>query len=357
MKILAIDIGFGTSDILLYDGKKNLENSIKMVLPSPTTTLAEKVRDATRRGVNIFLTGETIGGSPLVFALKNHLERRLRVAMTEEAAYTVRNNLEEVRKMGFEIVQDAGELRNFKGETIKTSEVNINLLQSLLKEIGEDLSDVDIVAVAVQDHGAAPKGMSNRKFRMEALKQLLEKDRKAETLAFTEEEVPPHYLRMKAAVKAAKRQLPHAKVLVMDTGPAALVGCRRDPYVETVNILLAVNAGNGHTIIALLENGEVKGLLEHHTGLLTPTKTRELILDFEAKHATDETVFIEGGHGLVYLGEETEPFHAEMRAATGPRRELLRRTGLDIYFPAPAGDMMMTGPMGLVTAAEAKFNL
>jgi uncharacterized protein (DUF1786 family) len=36
MKILAIDIGAGTEDVLLYDDeKRSIENCIKMVLPSP----------------------------------------------------------------------------------------------------------------------------------------------------------------------------------------------------------------------------------------------------------------------------------------------------------------------------------
>ena len=56
MKILAIDIGAGTEDILLYDDtKSSVENCIKMVLPSPCQVYAAKVRNATRRGVNLFV--------------------------------------------------------------------------------------------------------------------------------------------------------------------------------------------------------------------------------------------------------------------------------------------------------------
>lgn len=42
MKILAIDIGAGTQDILFYDDEKELENSIKLVLPSPPIIIVEK---------------------------------------------------------------------------------------------------------------------------------------------------------------------------------------------------------------------------------------------------------------------------------------------------------------------------
>ena len=35
MRILAIDVGTGTQDIMIYDSEKELENAIKLVLPSP----------------------------------------------------------------------------------------------------------------------------------------------------------------------------------------------------------------------------------------------------------------------------------------------------------------------------------
>ena len=49
MKILALDIGTGTEDILLYDDEKeNVENGIKIVLPSPSQIFASKIREATQ---------------------------------------------------------------------------------------------------------------------------------------------------------------------------------------------------------------------------------------------------------------------------------------------------------------------
>ena len=43
MKILAIDIGAKTQDILLYDDSIKIENCIKAVLPSPTMIFREEV--------------------------------------------------------------------------------------------------------------------------------------------------------------------------------------------------------------------------------------------------------------------------------------------------------------------------
>ena len=43
MRILAVDIGTGTQDILLFDSDREVENCLKMVMPSPTTLLADAV--------------------------------------------------------------------------------------------------------------------------------------------------------------------------------------------------------------------------------------------------------------------------------------------------------------------------
>ena len=45
MKILAIDVGTGTQDILIYDDEKELENSIKLVLPSPHLYISQQIKE------------------------------------------------------------------------------------------------------------------------------------------------------------------------------------------------------------------------------------------------------------------------------------------------------------------------
>jgi uncharacterized protein (DUF1786 family) len=62
LKILPIDIGGGTKNILLYDTRRSLENSVKLVLPTPSTIYAGRVREATRLGRDLFIKGDTIGG-------------------------------------------------------------------------------------------------------------------------------------------------------------------------------------------------------------------------------------------------------------------------------------------------------
>src|SRR4030042_4351554 len=184
MKILAIDIGAGTEDILLFDSqKKSIENCVKLVVPSPTQIFAAKVKEATRLCKDIFVKGDTVGGGAFTFALKEHLQKGYRLVMTEKTAYTVRNNLDEVKQLGIEIAKE-DEPKEFQGKTLTIQEVNLKHLQMFLSEFGETLSDVDVVAIAVQDHGVFPKGMSNRKSRIQNMRELLKKNPKPAHLAF-----------------------------------------------------------------------------------------------------------------------------------------------------------------------------
>ena len=55
MRILAIDVGTGTQDIMIYDTEKELENSIKLVLPSPHLFISQQIRETEN---DIYFDGE-----------------------------------------------------------------------------------------------------------------------------------------------------------------------------------------------------------------------------------------------------------------------------------------------------------
>ena len=57
MRILAIDVGTGTQDMMIYDTEKELENSIKLVLPSPHLYISQKIREIEN---NLYFTGEKL---------------------------------------------------------------------------------------------------------------------------------------------------------------------------------------------------------------------------------------------------------------------------------------------------------
>lgn len=276
MKILALDIGAGTEDILLFDSKKkNVENCIKLVLPTPSLIYAKKVAKATIRKENILVSGSVIGGGALSYALKNHIKSGLRVIITRQAAYTIRNDLDQVREAGFEIINKE-DIGKFDGELIDLEEINIDQLRKFLIDFGETLSEVDYVAIAVQDHGISPKEMTDRQFRIEKMKEFLLRNPKPEALAFKEKDIPPYFLRMRSAATNSKKYLPNAKVLLMDTAPAAIYGCLEDPVIKRIQTKLVINVGNGHTWVTIIDKNKIIGIIgimEHHTKILTPKKT------------------------------------------------------------------------------------
>ncbi len=135
MKILALDIGAGTEDILLYDTtKENIENCIKIVLPSPTQIFAAKIREITQLRQDVLIKGDIIGGGAFTSSLKKHIRAGHRVVMLENAAYTVRNNLDDGRALGIEITQD-NHLMRFHGETLILEEVNLTRLTEFLTNL------------------------------------------------------------------------------------------------------------------------------------------------------------------------------------------------------------------------------
>ena len=358
MKILAIDIGAGTKDILLFDDSKEaIENCVKLVLPAPSQVYADEVIRATALAKDIFVNGDVIGGGAFASSLKRHVKRGLRATMTERAAYTVRNTLDQVRELGIEVAADEEPSAEFQGQTMTIKEINLTELGGFLAQYGEPLEDIDIVAVAVQDHGVAPSEISNRRYRIENMRKTLESNPKPEALAFLESEIPPHYLRMQSVVRATKNQLPHTAILLMDTSPDAILGCLKDETSEKARNVLAINVGNGHTMAALISDGTITGIMEHHTRYLDHEKMRRLLIDFANGSLTDEEVFSDNGHGLFYLKEPQGLRNIDAIVATGPNRNILQKTGLPVHLAAPAGDVMMSGPIGLVEAAKARISL
>ena len=340
MKILAIDIGAGTQDILLFDSKKKIENCISLVLPTPSKIFAERLKAIEG---DVYIYGDTIGGGSLTQAILRHLKKGYRVLMDESSAYSIRNDLDEVRSMGIE-VGGRPEPGHFKELMIQ--EIDLPLLQSFLSNFGEEFK-MDVIAVALQDHGVSPKAVSDRTFRFENMEAMLRRDNRPESFHFLEESIPIHLLRMRSAVKAIRRTFSEP-VLVMDTSFSAILGC----IDEVTGPSLVVNVGNGHTIAALLIEGRIDGLFEHHTHELTSERLEQDLRLFIRGELNSKKVFDENGHGAVTL----KPFYGEISVlVTGPNRDLFKGTSFKYTYAAPGGNTMMTGPMGLVKAAQHRF--
>ena len=340
MRILAIDIGAGTQDILLFDSRQKAENCTSLVLPTPSKFFAEKLKALES---HVHIRGDTIGGGSLGRAILRHLQKGYRVVMGESAAYSIRNDLDEVKSMGIEVGKKP-EADHF--QEVEIREVDLRVFEEFLSNFGEDLQ-VDVIAIAVQDHGVSPKGVSDRAFRFENMERMLRSDNRPEAFHFLEDSIPDHYLRMKSVVAAVRRSSP-ARVLVMDTAFSAILGCLE----ETSGPSLIVNVGNGHTIAALLIEKRIEGLYEHHTHELTPEKMEHDLRLFVRGELEGKKVFKENGHGAITLKPLPGVFPV---IVTGPNRDLFRKTSFKFIYAAPGGNTMMTGPMGLVRASQYRF--
>jgi len=348
MRILTIDIGTGTQDILLFDSSKLLGNCVQMIMPSPTIIVAKRINQATARRHPILLNGVTMGGGPNKAALRRHTAAGLAAYATVEAALTFDDDLEAVKEMGVTILADdeVPQLTNL--EVIELKDIDLMAIRQSLDAFGVD-NRFDALSVAVLDHGFAPD-MSNRLFRLDHLRKLVTS--KGDLLAFCylADEIPDYLTRIKAVIKSVRVDTP---LLVIDTGVAAVLGTLQDEEVVRHDEQLIVNMGNSHTIAFNLVDGLIKGLFEHHTGMLNAATLDSLITRLAQGVLTSEEVYDGGGHGALVVNRDGgKPFIA----ITGPRREVLAGSSLKLYRAVPHGDIMLTGCYGLVKACALRMN-
>jgi len=102
--LLAVDVGGGTQDILLFQPGQPLENALQLVLPSPTVLIGEAVERATAEGRDLLLTGVTMGGGPCSWAIEAHLKAGHRVYALPEPARTLDDDLDVVARLGVTVV-------------------------------------------------------------------------------------------------------------------------------------------------------------------------------------------------------------------------------------------------------------
>src|SRR5512142_133160 len=104
MRILAVDVGTGTQDILLFDTSVEVENCLQMIMPSPTVLVARQIREATAHGEDVLLTGTIMGGGPSSWAADDHMRAGRRVFATPSAAKSFNDDLDEVTTTGIQVV-------------------------------------------------------------------------------------------------------------------------------------------------------------------------------------------------------------------------------------------------------------
>ena len=365
MKILTVDVGTGTQDIFLYDSRVDIENGLKLIVPSPTMMVHRRLKEATRRREGVLLTGVIMGGGPSAWAAEEHARLGLPIYATPDAARTFNDDLEAVREMGITLVSEEEAAR--LSESIRRLELRDFDFPALARTFalyGVSLEDLDAVAVAVFDHGDSPPGYSDRQFRFDYLDRRIrqgEADGRRYPLsvfAYRAAETPESMTRLKAVVNSAGEV--DAPLVVMDTAPAAVLGSLFDPHVAARPRVLVANVGNFHTLAFRLGPGGVEGVFEHHTGLIDRPKLEGLLRSLAGGSLRHEDVFGDHGHGALIYEPEPLPLGEAGYdvAVTGPRRSLFREPGegtgqggrLAPYFAVPFGDMMIAGCFGLLAA-------
>ncbi|MGA1846571.1 DUF1786 family protein [Deferribacter abyssi] len=332
MQVLAIDIGLGTSDLLLYDStERNAENYLKLILPSPTKYFSKKI--SSLKG-DIFVGGYTVGGGLINKALKKHLKDN-QVFISKEAARTISDNLDEVKADGFIVVEDV---------------LNPDIF---LKEVDKEVLDfiesrchcsIDKVLIAVQDHGFC-KGVSDREVRIDFLKSFLQnglKDAKFEL----KDKIPENFTRWNS-LRNQFYDLGIENFAISDTSVVAALGatfCTENFPVITVDV------GNGHTFAAIVDgNYNVSAFLEHHTSQLTTEKLIHFLkkmVDYSLSH---DEIFDDNGHGAhTFFKIEDLSYDKIDIFVTGPRRKELFYENDKVKFANPFGDVMITGCVGLL---------
>ncbi|MCA1648245.1 MAG: DUF1786 domain-containing protein [Chloroflexi bacterium] len=302
MQILTVDIGTGTQDVLLFDSERELENCYKLVLPSPTVVIADRIRAATAARKRLVLHGVTMGGGPSHWATLDHVRAGLEAFATPDAARTFDDDLDRVDLMGIRVVSDdeAMILTDAGAERVFLRDLALGQILQTLAAFGVHVH-LDGLAVAVFDHGAAPPGLSDRIFRFDYLRARLAQGLGLGGFAFPRQDVPPSMTRLQLAFHFVDRQ--------------------------------------------------VVGLFEHHTGELTSARLLEYIEQLGAGSITNELVFADKGHGALVFDRDAPP--PDLLAVTGPRRTLLVDSGAQPHLAVPHGDMMLTGNFGLLRACAA----
>ncbi|HEV2249140.1 MAG TPA: DUF1786 domain-containing protein [Candidatus Limnocylindria bacterium] len=332
-RILAIDIGAGTMDTLVFDPAQPMENAVQLVLPSATSLAARKIAAIREQRKPVFLHGNLMGGYHTTNAVWAHLQAGLAVYATELAARTVHDDLDLLRARGIVVTEDPPK----DAVRVELRDVDLPRLERTLAEYGVTLPAT--IAVAAQDHGFSPKS-SNRLFRFEHWRRFLTP---GSTLADHVWRTPPDYL---TRLLAIQRDVPGA--IVADTGPVAVLGALEDERVAERARAGAciVNVGNQHVLGLLVRGETLLGVVEHHTEAVDTAKLERLVARLLAGTITHDEVFADDGHGALVLDAYRAHRPFEFVAITGPNRRLAKALGW--YEAAPHGAMMLSGCFGLV---------
>lgn len=348
--IFTIDVGAGTTDVLVYLPDTSVH--YKAVAVSPVKKMAEILG---KENNDVLVTGMVMGGGAVSKALTEHA-RKHNVYMTPEAAKTVHYECAEVERRGIKVISEK------EAAVLGTAPVHLvfgDVCPETLKTLVECLGiewRFSFVGGAVQDHGACPHGADPLEFRHQIFKSLIDENPRPERFLLADKEIPEILPRMRATAGLLSR-LPQQEVFMIDTGMAATLGASLDPHLRGCRHCIAVDIGNSHTLAAMVSEGLIAGFFEFHTDNLSPEALDVLLVRLGNGDLEHHEVIAQGGHGA-YVRSCPGFDRVERIVVTGPRRgAFLQRSGLELCEGAPLGDNMMTGASGILEAINRRRGL
>ena len=351
MRVLIVDIGAGTMDILCCD--TDTGQYFKAVAKSPVLALAET---AAGLSGNLLISGVEMGGGSISRVLAERA-KQVEVIMSRSASATVNHDPDKVRSRGIQVLAD-GEVEDLvkggKYSHMVTGDLDGARIESILNGLGVS-STFDVIGLCAQDHGVAPMGVSHLDFRHNLFKTALEGQPYPYALLYGKDEVPKTFSRLKALTKSAEA-LRANEIYVMDSGMAAILGATMDPVAREQDRMLVLDVATSHTVGAALEGEEIAGFFEYHTQDITLERLEGLLVDLAEGNLSHAQILEEGGHGA-YVRRTLGFENIEHIIATGPKRGLVQNSRLTMVQGAPLGDNMMTGTAGVLAAIGRRKGL
>lgn len=328
--VLCLDIGSDTQKALLARAGQECANWPRWLLPSPARLVAQRIRELTMLRCGVWLSGGIMGNG-FLDALRAHLAAGLPTCATASASGAIDEDMEAVRALGVTIANTCPadcvpvHLEDFSPE----------FWQGLLRLCA--LPQPHMILAAAQDHGslAEPHGQG----RMQDWHDVLTANPDPSSWIYPQ--VPTSHPRLYALQERTGGP-------VADSTTAVILGALSDAAVLKRSFregITIVNAGNEHTVAALVYQGRVCALYEHHTEKREIPHLVEDLRQLQLRWLPGERVRASGGHGIA-VGDPCVA--AEGFAPTfllGPRRGLLAGHGRDI---APHGDMPHAGCFGIL---------
>ncbi|MHA1973706.1 MAG: DUF1786 family protein [Candidatus Hodarchaeales archaeon] len=351
--LLGIDVGQGTTDILLWDPSEPIENAIQLIIPSASKRLARQINAFND---NVYCQGNVMGGSPLVSALKRKIQNGKKVYMTKNSAMSIRYQQKFVEDLGIQILGPEDPVPRGT-RSFLTGDLDFKWLIGLFEELLGTKPIIDKIGLAMQDHGLHEVGKLARDTRMAFYRETLKKSRNLKDLGFRGK-IPDRFPRLQAALHEKRTWFPEVQHFVIDSSPVAIMGALLDERVEEQmygKAKTVINFGNGHTLVCALDTEDrVLGLFEHHTGRIKETEKFDAYLSqFLQGKLDSKEVVDDQGHGSFYLGEIPDEA-SENIAVIGPRRSIAKNSKFKMLFATPGGSMMMAGPIALVKVLHQK---